>query len=185
MSRLKTIERKDTKGRVREVLDGVQAKFGMTPNLMGTMANSPQVLEAYLGITAALKKGVLPAKLREGIALLVAEINGCEYCLAAHSATGKMAGMSGKDLLDSRRGASPDSKVEAALKFTRILVERRGNVRDSELGRVRAAGYGDTEIAEIVANVSANIFSNYFDHLAQPEIDFPRVGALEHVSSNG
>ncbi len=183
MSRLKTIDSKDPKGKARELLAGVQAKFGLTPNLMRTMVNSPSVLEAYLGLVEALKKGVLSSKLREGIALVVAEINGCEYCLAAHSATGKMAGLSEEELLDSRRGVSPDGKVDAALTFARLVVEGRGHVTNSDLTRLREAGYGDAEIAEIVANVAANIFSNYFDHVAQPECDFHKVDALEHAPS--
>ena len=88
-----------------------------------------------------------------------------------------------EELLDSRRGVSPDGKVDAALTFARLVVEGRGHVTNSDLTRLREAGYGDAEIAEIVANVAANIFSNYFDHVAQPECDFHKVDALEHAPS--
>ena len=155
MSRLKTIDPAEASGKTKELLERIQATFGMTPNLMRVMASSPAVLESYLSIGATLRGGVLPAKLRERIALVVAEANSCEYCLAEHSAAGKMAGLSQEELLDSRQGVSQDTKIEAALKFARLLVERRGNASDTDLARIREAGYGDAEIAEIVANVAA------------------------------
>ena len=181
MSRLKTIDSKDAEGKAKQLLDSIQAKMGMTPNLMRVMANSPAVLQSYLGFSAALRSGVLSATLRERIALVVAEANSCDYCLAAHSAAGKMAGLSEEERLDSRRGVSTDNKVQAVLSFARLLVESRGHVSDADLTGVRAQGYGD---AEIVANVAVNIFSNYFNHVAQAEIDFPRVGALEQTPSH-
>ena len=95
-----------------------------------------------------------------------------------------MAGLSEEERLDSRRGVSTDNKVQAVLSFARLLVESRGHVSDADLTGVRAQGYGDAEIAEIVANVAVNIFSNYFNHVAQAEIDFPRVGALEQAPSH-
>ncbi len=104
MQRLPAISPERAAGRAKELLDGVQAKLGMVPNLMRTMANSPAVLEAYLNFKGALAMGSLPATLREQIALTVAEVNGCDYCLAARATTGKMVGLNHQDILDS---ASP------------------------------------------------------------------------------
>ena len=145
---------------------------------MRTMANSPAVLQAYLDFTSALSSGALSAKLREQIALTVSEVNDCDYCLAAHSAVGRMVGLSEEEVLDSREAISTDRKVETALRFARQLVENRGWVTDEDLSRVRDAGYDDGEIAEIVANVALINFSNYLDHVAETEADFPPVPAL-------
>ena len=179
MQRLPAVQPESATGKAKELLDGVQAKFGMIPNLMRTMANSPAVLQAYLDFTSALSSGALSAKLREQIALTVSETNNnCDYCLAAHSAVGKMVGLSEEEVLDSRESISTDNKVETALRFARQLVENRGWVTDEDLSRVRDAGYDDGEIAEIVANVALINFSNYLDHVAETELDFPPVSAL-------
>ena len=175
MPRLPAISPEHAAGRAKELLDGVQATLGMIPNLMRTMANSAAVLEAYLNFTGALAMGSLPATLREQIALTVAEVNGCDYSLAAHAATGKMVGLSHQHILDSRQGTSPDRRVEAALQFARTLVHQRGWVGDEDIARLRRVRYGDDEIAEIVANVAVNLFSNYFTHVADTVVDFPEV----------
>ena len=178
MPRLQLINRENADEKARELLNRVQSKLGMTPNIMRTMANSPAVLQAYLGFGEALAKGSLSAKLREQIALAVAEANGCNYCLAAHSAIGQTVGLSKEEILDSRRSFSTNNKDNAALRFARKLVDNRGVVDDREISRVRDVGYSDGEIAEIVANVARNIFTNYFNHVAETAIDFPQVEAL-------
>ncbi len=177
MPRLKAIETTEADPRAKVLLEGVQKKLGMTPNLMRTMANSPAVLDAYLGFSNALGKGSLASKLREQIALTVGELNGCQYCLSAHSALGKMVGLSDEDIADSRRGVSPDRKTEAVLQFARKVVTDRGWVSDDDVTTLRAAGTTDAEVAEIVGTVALNIFSNYFNHVADTEIDFPEVEA--------
>lgn len=175
MPRLKAIDPKEATGRAKELLDGVKAKIGMAPNLMRTFANSPAALEGYLNFSGALGGGLLNAKLREQIALAVADANSCEYCLSAHTAIGKMVGLDENELVASRRATAADAKTDAALKFAHQIVVKRGEVLDSEVQAVRAAGYDDGEIIEIVANVALNIFTNYFNHVAQTVVDFPRV----------
>ncbi len=175
MPRLKAIETAEAEPKTKALLDGVQKKLGMTPNLMRTMANSPAVLEAYLGLGNALGKGALQPRLREQIALTVGELNGCQYCLSAHSALGKMVGLGEEEIADSRRGVSPDRKTEAALQFARTVVAERGWVSDDDVAALRAGGTTDAELAEIVGVVALNIFSNYFNHVADTEVDFPEV----------
>ncbi len=177
MPRLKAIETNEAEPKTKALLDGVQKKLGMTPNLMRTMANSPAVLEAYLGFGNALGKGTLQPKLREQIALTVSESNGCQYCLSAHSAMGKMVGLGDEEIADSRLGVSPDRKTEAVLQFARKVIAERGWVSDHDVASLRAAGTSDGEIAEVVAHVAVNIFSNYFNHVAGTEVDFPEVAA--------
>ncbi len=177
MPRLKAIEPAEAEPKAKALLEGVQKKLGMTPNLMRTMANSPAVLEAYLGFGNALGKGTLTPKLREQIALTVGELNGCQYCLSAHPALGKMVGLGDEEIADSRRGVSPDRKTEAVLQFARKVVTERGWVSDDDVASLRAAGTTDAELAEIVGAVALNIFSNYFNHVADTEVDFPEAEA--------
>ena len=108
------------------------------------------------------------AKLRDQIALAVAEANACEYCLAAHSTIGKMAGLTNGDVVASRQGRSSDPKATAALAFARAIVDRGGDVKDADFRAVREAGHGDAEISEIVAH---NVFTNYFNRLVRTGID--------------
>ena len=178
MPRLQTLNIENAEGKAKELLSHVQIKLGMIPNLIQTMANSPAVVEANLGFGEALAKGVLPAKLREKIALTVSEVNGCKYCLAAHSAVGKSLGLSEESILDSRRSTSTNRKEEAALQFARKLVEKSGVVDDNEISGLRNVGYDDGEIAEIVANAAHYLFTNYFNHVAKTAIDFPQVEKL-------
>ncbi len=175
MPRLNAIDPQEATGKAKELLDGVKAKIGKAPNLIRTFANSPAALEAYLNFSGALGGGVLSAKLREQIALTVADANACEYCLSAHTAIGKMVGLDENELAASRHAGSSDPKTDAALKFAHQLVVKRGELLDSEIAAVRAAGYNDGEITEIIANVALNIFTNYFNHVAQTVVDFPKV----------
>ena len=175
MQRITAVNPAQATGKGKQLLDGVQAKLGMTPNLMKTLATAPAALEAYLNFGAALGTGLLDAKLREQIALTVAQANACEYCLSAHSAIGKMVGLKPEEIACNREAHSNDAKREAGLQFAQAIVVERGEVSDETLDRTRRAGYTDGEITEIVANVAINIFTNYFNHVARTDVDFPRV----------
>lgn len=175
MPRIKAIEPDHATGRAKQLLDAVNEKLGMVPNLALTLANSPAALQGYLALGEALDGGLLPAGLREQIALTVSQANGCGYCVAAHCAIGKSVGLTDSQLTDARQSSSPDTKVDVALRFAKQLVEDRGWVGDEDLDRVRRAGYGDGEIAEIVAVVAWKTFANYFNHVAGTDVDFPAV----------
>jgi uncharacterized peroxidase-related enzyme len=178
MERITPVNPQTAQGRTRELLDAVKGKLGLVPNMARSMAVSPPVLEAYLGFIGALGHGVLPARVREQLALNVGEANNCDYCVSAHCALGKGAGLNDQDILDSRRGASTDPKEDVLLRFARTVVEKRGVVEDADLAAVRQAGYGDAEIAEVVAHVGLNVFTNYFNNVAGTTIDFPKAPAL-------
>src|SRR4051794_29115516 len=126
----------------------------------------------------ALGKGTLPARVREQIALAVAQTNGCDYCLAAHSAVGRMVGLTVDQIRDSRLGSAVDPKVDALIRFALKVVDARGRVDDTDLEEVRRAGFDDTAITEVVANVALDVFTNYFNRLAETDLDFPAVPAL-------
>jgi len=174
MQKITAIKHAEASGKAKELLDGVNAKLGFVPNMMATMASSPAVLEGYLNLSGALGSS-LNAKLREQIALTVAEINGCGYCAAAHSAIGKMVGLDEHSIEDARRSSSHDAKTNAALKFAKELVISRGKVTETDFDDVKSAGYSEKEISEIVANVGLNIFTNYFNETAKTVVDFPVI----------
>jgi uncharacterized peroxidase-related enzyme len=178
MSRLNMVQTEAAQGTQKELLEGVQEKLGMTPNLVRVFANSPAVLQGYLGLNDGLATGVLDNQLSEKIALTVAEVNGCEYCLAAHTTVGKMLSLSGNEIADARQGTSSNSHTEAALQFARSVVEHRGWVSDADLEDVRSADFSDAEISEIVGHVVLNISRNYFNHVAETPIDFPKADPL-------
>jgi uncharacterized peroxidase-related enzyme len=175
MARITAIEPASAPGRTRELLDGVQKALGMTPNMMKTMARSPALLEGYLSFSKALSHGALAPRFREQIALAVAQANACEYCLSAHTALGEAAGLGAGDLSSARNAMGADPKSDAGLKFAQEIVSRRGQVSDEALAQVKRAGYSDEEIAEVIAHVALNILTNYFNLVAQTDVDFPRV----------
>ena len=161
------------------ILNSVQKSLGSVPNLFRIVSNSPAALEGYVGLNGALAKGALDAKTRERIALAVAEFNGCGYCLAAHSYLGQnLAKLSGDEILANRRGRSTDAKADAAVRFATDIVRARGQVGADAVTAVRAAGYSDAEIVEIVAHVALNTLTNYVNEVLGTEIDFPQVEAL-------
>lgn len=158
------------------LLDAVKKQLGVVPNLMKLVGNSPAALEGYLNLNDALSKGALDAKTRERIALAIAEFNGCSYCLSAHTYLGKnVAKLDDVEIAANRNGHSSDPKASAAVHFaTRVALER-GHVSDADLNAVKAAGFSQAEIVEIVLHVALNTLTNYINEVAQTEIDFPVV----------
>lgn len=176
--RIEALDPARATGKAKELLDKVHAKLGLVPNLMRTLARSPAALEGYLALNGALAGGRLGARLREQVALAVAEANSCDYCLAAHATLGKMAGLVPEQIAAARDGAAEDSKAAVALRFARAILEGRGDVADEEFARVRAAGFDDGQVAELVAEVALNVLTNYFNKAARVVVDFPRVEPL-------
>lgn len=175
MSRLTPIQPDHATGKAKELLDAVQAKLKITPNMTKVMANSPAVLQGYLSFSGALAGGALDAKLREEIALAVAEQNSCQYCLSAHTAIGKMTGLTDAEIESARGGSATSPKHAAALQFARQLLAKQGRIVDADVDAVRRAGLTDGEIAEVIAHVALNIFTNYFNNAADVEVDFPKI----------
>ena len=162
------------------LLQAVRKQLGSVPNLFRVVGNSPAALEGYLGLNGALAKGKLDGKTRERIALAVAEVNGCGYCLAAHTYLGKnLAKLDEAEIAANRSGMSNDAKPDAAVRFAVKVVAARGHVGASDLEAVRAAGYGDAEVLEIVLHVALNTLTNYVNEVAGTDIDFPVVAARQ------
>lgn len=158
-----------------EILKAIKGKIGMIPNLYATMAHSPAALGAALAFGDAMGQSVLSAKVKEQLALAIAGANTCDYCASAHTAIGKMSGLEAEELSSNLAGNASDPKVQALLTLAKAIVVSRGNVSEAELGAAREAGVSDAEIVEVVATVAINTFTNYFNHIAATEIDFPVV----------
>ena len=156
-------------------LDAVQAKLGVLPNMFRTFAHTPVALDGYMKLSAATATGTFNAKQREQIALAVSETNDCGYCLAAHGAIGKLVGLSEAQVMQARNGRAESSRDVAVLTLARRIVETRGRVPTAELDAFKAAGFDDAAILEVLTNVVLNIFTNYTNHIAGTEIDFPVV----------
>jgi uncharacterized peroxidase-related enzyme len=177
MARIQPIDVQQAQGKVKTLLEGVKKSLGIIPNMMRTMAVSPAVLDAYLAFGQALHGASLDAKTQEAVALTVAGANGCNYCASAHTAIGGMLNLDSVELSQNLRGRSRDTGLEAALRFARAIVDKRGSVSDEDVAQLRKAGYGEAAIAEIVAVVAVNLFTNYFNQAIQTDIDFPVVKA--------
>ncbi len=178
MSRVKLVSEAMAVGEVSELYSKIKSKNGYVPNIFKAMGNSAAVLQGYLSLSEALQKTSLSEQTREKIALAVGEMNRCRYCLAAHSALAAKIGLSDDQILSARQGDDADPKVKAILNFVRQSVENRGWVPDGNLDQLNEAGVNEQEIVEIVLSISMNMFTNYFNHITCPEIDFPEVRDL-------
>lgn len=176
MTRLTALKPEEVTGKTKDLFNAVQAKLGVVPNMMRTMGNSPAVLEGYLNLSGALSHGKLSAKTGELIALAVSESNSCDYCLAAHTFIGKKLVKADPEVLKAARsGNSADAKTEAILQLAKTLISKNGLVNDEDVNKAKDAGISDAEIAETVAHTALNVLTNYFNNLANTEIDFPTV----------
>ena len=172
MSRLNVVDPNAATGAIKEVFEGPLK--GKHFNIYKGMANSPAVMQAYLGFSGNLGEGALSKKEAEVIALTVGEANGCDYCTAAHSMIGKMAGLSDEQIIGARQGSvANDPKLDALAHFATAMHEKKGYVSDDDLAKVRAAGYTDEHITEAVAHYALATFTNYFNHVNKTDVDFP------------
>jgi uncharacterized peroxidase-related enzyme len=161
------------------LLDAVHKQLGVIPNLMRVVGNSPAALEGYLSLNGALAKGTIGAKTGERIALAVAELNSCSYCLSAHSyLASNLAKLDAAEIDSNRQGSSNDPKAAAAVRFASTVVTSRGHVSDADVAAVKAADYSNAEVIEIVLHVALNTLTNYVNEVARTEIDFPVVNPL-------
>lgn len=183
MQRIPALNPETTSGKSKEFFDAVQKKFGVVPNMIRTMGNSPAVLDAYLSFSGALDAASIGAKLNKLIALAVANANRCEYCNTIHSYLAEnILKMDRETILLARNGESENGKIKAALQFAVTLTKKRGYVSEGDFSILREAGYNNTEISEIIAATALNIFTNYFNTVAFVAVDFPKVEFAESVS---
>jgi len=181
MSTLPQIELADATGEVADLLTKMRKSRGSIPNMVKAMANSPALLKGYLALSDALASGVLSRPVRERIALASAEYNGCTYCLSAHNLLAKNVGKLDADEIERARHAqSADPHAGALLAVFDEIARNRGSIDEASVKTARAAGVTDAEIAEVVGNVALNVLSNYFNLVADPDLEFPEVRPHEH-----
>jgi uncharacterized peroxidase-related enzyme len=163
----------------RPLLEVVKAHLGVVPNMFRLLANSPATLESYLGFSTALGQGAVDHKTREPIALTVAQLDRCDYCLSAHTYLGRnVTELDDNELIANRNGTSHDRKAEAAVMFAAKLVQGRGRVGGRDVDEIGRAGYSDGEILEGIGHVALNTFTNYVNEALGTVIDLPLIHAV-------
>ena len=172
MSRIATLSLEQTTDTTRAQLEGVQKKIGFLPNVFKTLAHAPAVLSAYLQHSVALGKTSLSATEKEAIFLATSQVNGCDYCLAAHTLFAGKAGLTAQDIVSARQG-----QLNAFATLARQITESRGHLSSEQIEAARAAGIDDARIIEVIAHVASQTLTNYLNNLALTEIDFPAVDA--------
>lgn len=158
-----------------KTLDTVKQQLGMVPNVFKIMAQAPEVLNGYMAFNAGLAKGKLSNQEREQIALVVSGFNKCTYCASAHTAISQKFGITNQEAEMNLKGTGSSPEVVALLNFCLEIMKTKGNVSDNDMQRIRSAGYTDQQIVEIVATIAGTIFTNYFNHIAGTELDFPLI----------
>jgi uncharacterized peroxidase-related enzyme len=164
MPRIAPLDPSTATGKNAESLAAVKKMLGGTPNLFTTAAQAPNVLQGLVAMFGATASGTLDGKTREAIALAVAEVNRCDYCLSAHTAISLGAGMTQAQIDQARDASSADPKTAAILRFARGVTIGRGQVTDADFQKLKNAGVTDAQALEIVANVTLNVFTNYGRH---------------------
>lgn len=179
MSRLALPAIDDAPDASKPILDAINKQLKTVPNMFRVLSSSPAVLQGFTAYNGALGK-TLDVKTRERIALAVAQVNGCDYCLSAHTFLGlNLAKITPEEVALNRQGRSGDAKANAAVVFAAKVVRERGHVTDADIKAVRDAGYTDAQIVEIVAVTAESIFTNILNIIADTDIDFPVVKASE------
>jgi len=164
----------------RDKLKALVAKFGKVLNIHGKMAHSPAVLQSYVAIQQIIADyGSFDARTREAIALAVANVDECSYCQAAHTGGGKAAGLTDDEMVAVRRGTVDfDAKLAALLALAREYTEHVGTVEDATWQTALEAGWTDEQLTELSVHVTLNLFTNYFNHFVQTELDLPAAPPL-------
>jgi uncharacterized peroxidase-related enzyme len=156
----------------RPLLEGVHKKIGFLPNVFRVLAHAPAVLASYLQNSAALGKTSLSATQKEAIFLATSQVNGCDYCLAAHTLFASKAGLSGQEIRSARVG-----QLDAYALLARQITESRGHLSGEQIAAARAAGIDDAKIIEVIAHVASQTLTNYLNNVALTDIDFPTIDA--------
>lgn len=175
MAHVNLIDPASSSAAVKPTLDNINGNFGVVPNMFKAVANSPAALASMWGSFGALGGGKLGARLGEEIAVAIANANNCGYCLAAHTALGRKAGASSDEMAAAQVGKSSDPRTQAALTFALKVVRDRAAVTDADVAALKAAGFGDEGVVEIIAHVALNLFTNYVNVALNVPVDFPAV----------
>jgi len=170
MSRIPAISFENATDASRPILEGVKKKIGFLPNVFTTLAKAPVALEAYVQASAILGKTSLSAKEKEAVYLATSQVNGCDYCLAAHSLFASKAGLSAQEI-----GAARQGELNAYAALAQQLTQSRGHLSDEQIAAARAAGIDDSKLIEVIALVAVQSLTNYLNNAALTDIDFPAI----------
>ena len=171
MTRIPVPTKENAPATAQPILDRYERNLGVVPNFFALIARSPDTLKAIADMHAILGKS-LGHKTRERIHIMTAEVNGCDYCLSAHTYVGgKFTGLSKEDMELNREGRSTDPQADAALKFAYSVARSRGHIEAAELEAVRAAGFSDEQIIDIVAETAFSLVTNLFNNTFGTDID--------------
>lgn len=175
MLRITLVDPSAASAEVSPTLTQIRGAFGTVPNMFRAVANSPAALQSMWGAFGALGSGKLGAKLAEQLAVAVANVNACDYCLSAHTALGRKAGATDQEMADAQVGRSGDPRTQAALTFALKVVRERAQIADSDVTALKAAGFDEADVVEVVAHVALNLFTNYVNVALGVPVDFPGV----------
>jgi uncharacterized peroxidase-related enzyme len=173
MTRVNTIQPDKASSTIQDIYRDFEKKLGRVPNIFLNMGNSAAVLKGYIALNQAANETSLEPKVREQIALAVSQTNQCQYCLSAHTTIGKGAGLKDLEMIQARQGQAQDPKIQSILKFVKTVTDNRGHVNNQDVASLKAAGVTDQELTEIVLVIIETIFTNYFNNITDPKIDFP------------
>jgi uncharacterized peroxidase-related enzyme len=172
MARVNAVTPDKADQEVKEIYGQLEKKMGKVFNIFLNMGNSPAVLKSFIALDEAVNQTSLNPKLREQIALVVAQTNQCNYCLSAHTAISKGKGLADQEIIQARHGQAKDPKSQAILKFAKSVVDKKGKVNNQDIASLKAAGINDKELVDIILVIIINIFTNYFNNITDPQIDF-------------
>lgn len=177
MSRIATPAIETATGPTAEIYAQIKKAAGKVPNAYAAIgALAPAALKAMLQADGALAAGTLSKPDVETVKLIVSEVGGCDYCVAAHSLVGKMAGLAPETMKQIRAGKpTGDAKRDALVRFVRKLVLTSGTIAADEFAAIKAAGYTDQQLAEIGLAIAVIVFTNVFNRINDTDVDFPSV----------
>lgn len=175
MTRVNSVTEDEASPKVKLIYNLIKKNNGRIPNIFLNMGNAPSVLEAFISLSDAASHSTFTPLLAEKIALAVSQTNQCNYCLSAHTALGKATGLNDAAINNARKALTEPPKEQAILQFAKALVEKRGKVTNEDISNLKKAGVNNEEMLEIVLHVMVTMFTNYFNHVTDPQIDFPEV----------
>jgi uncharacterized peroxidase-related enzyme len=160
------------------LFEQIKKRVGKVPNLYATIGYSVHALKAFLDFEGALNQGAFNGKEREAIALVVSEINHCEYCLAGHTMAAIRNGLSQADTIAIRKGAIADSRLDAIIKLAKSVTETKGHPEEQYLEIFYNAGFDEAALIELIGLVTVRVFTNYVFATTNIPVDFPAAPAL-------
>jgi uncharacterized peroxidase-related enzyme len=175
MAHVTLVDPASSSSAVKPTLDKINGAFGVVPNMFKAVANSPAALASMWAAFGALGGGTLGARLGEEIAVAIANVNACEYCLSAHTVLGKKAGATADEMAAAQVGQSSDPRTQAALTFALKVVRNRAAINEADVTALKSAGFDDEAVLEIIAHVALNLFTNYVNVALDVPVDFPSV----------